>query len=243
MTPYYQDDNVTIYHGDCRDILPRLTFDLVVTDPPYGIGLDTDFSGLRGTADFNQRHGNYRGKRHRKVIGDNEEFDPTFLLAAPTAMFGANHYAQRLPPGCTWHVWDKRDGIGSNMLADAEMWVTTWQSGPTRIYRHRWLGYMRPKGRDGDGFDHPTAKPLALMRHIIGEPRTPTGVIADPFMGSGSTLRAAKDLGRRAIGVELEERYCEIAARRLEQEVLDFGASPQCVQPDDTPPQPRMFDL
>jgi site-specific DNA-methyltransferase (adenine-specific)/modification methylase len=142
-------------------------------------------------------------------------------------LFGPNHYATRLPDAGTWHVWDKREDLGSNMLADAEFWWTSWASGPTRIFRHKWLGFHRPAGRTGDSFDHPTTKPVALMRHIIGEDRTPPGVILDPYAGSGTTLRAAKDLGRHAIGVEIEERYCEIAAGRLAQEVLAFGPIPE----------------
>jgi site-specific DNA-methyltransferase (adenine-specific) len=220
ITPYYQDDHATIYHGDSLEIMPEVDFDVIVTDPPYGINLDTNYSTLKGSGRF--RDG-VDGKEHPRVIGDDQPFDPAIFGDTPIAMFGANHYATRLPETCTWHIWDKRENLGSNMLADAEMWVTTWMSGPTRIFRHKWLGYMRPAGRTGDGFHHPTAKPLALMRHIIGEERTPPGVVLDPFMGSGTTLRAAKDLGRHSIGIELEEKYCEIAATRLGQEVLDLG--------------------
>ena len=213
VTPYYDDGDTVIYHGDCRDIIPLLDFDLIVTDPPYGIDLNTDYSRFAPSS-----------KRHSQVIGDAEPFDPSFLLSlAPSALFGVNHYAQRLPDDMTWHIWDKREELAPNMLADAEMWSTTWQSGPTRIFRHKWLGYMRPAGREGDGFWHPTSKPLALMRHIIEEERTPPGLILDPFMGSGTTLRAAKDLGRKSIGIELEEKYCEIAVARLAQGVLAFA--------------------
>jgi len=226
MTPYYDEDGITIYHADCREILGDLTFDVIVTDPPYGIDVPTDYSSIVRTganaARFDKGRRAKGGKAHTKVIGDTEPFDPALLLDWPCALFGVNHYAQRLPEGCTWHIWDKRDGLGSNMMADAEMWATTWQSGPTRIFRYKWLGYMRPSGSD-DGYDHPTAKPLALMRHIIAEKRTPEGTILDPFMGSGTTLRAAKDLGRKAIGVEIEERYCEIAVQRLAQQTLELG--------------------
>jgi site-specific DNA-methyltransferase (adenine-specific) len=220
MKPYYEDDLVTIYHGDCLELLPELAFDVVVTDPPYGISLNTDFSTLTGTGKF---AAGVDGKKHARVHGDDSPFDPAMFGTTPTAMFGANHYSQRLPDGVTWHVWDKREELGSNMLADCEMWVTTWMSGPTRIFRHKWLGYMRPAGRTGDSFDHPTAKPLALMRHIIDDDRTPPGIVLDPFMGSGTTLRAAKDLGRKAIGIEIDEAYCEAAAKRMGQGVLDFG--------------------
>lgn len=220
-TPYYQDDHVTIYHGDCLDMLPLLEFDVIVTDPPYGINHDTDYLSMQGTPAFKKTHGNHHGRRHYRVIGDAEPFDPTWLLKWPAALFGVNHYSSRVPDGWTWHVWDKRDGLGSNMLADAEIWATSWGSGPTRVFRYKWLGYMRPRGAETT-FDHPTAKPAALMRHIIDEARTPPGTILDPFMGSGTTLRAAKDLGRKAIGIEIDESYCEIAARRMGQEVLDL---------------------
>jgi DNA modification methylase len=214
--PYYQDDHCTIYHGDCREILPTLEFDCIVTDPPYGINLDTDYRSLKGAPDFNARHGHYAGKVHPKVVGDDRPFDPSMLSRWPRALFGANHYASRLPEGGSWHVWDKRDGLGANMFADFEIWWTSYPSGPSRIFRHKWLGYMRAS-EVGDHW-HPTQKPTALMRVVIEA--APPGTVADPFMGSGTTLRAAKDLGRKAIGIEIEERYCEIAAKRLAQEVL-----------------------
>jgi DNA modification methylase len=209
MTPYYQDEQATIYHGDCREIMPTLDFDIIVTDPPYGISIDTNYSSFLPA-----------GKKHKKVHGDDRPFDPAMFGNYPTAMFGVNHYAQRVPEKCTWHIWDKREELPSNFLADAEMWATTWPSGPTRIYRHKWFGIARPANRPGDGFDHPTAKPLALMRYIIEEPRTPDGIIFDPFMGSGTTLVAAKQLGRKAIGIEINEEYCQIAVNRLAQGVL-----------------------
>lgn len=220
MDPYYEEDGITIYHGDTLEIMSTLDFDLIVTDPPYGINLDTDYSSLKGSGRF---AAGVDGKAHLKVHGDDEPFNPApFLNTGPCLMFGANHYAASVPPGATWHVWDKRDGLASNMLADAELWFTTWMSGPTRVYRHKWLGYMRKSDGNKDGYLHPTQKPLGLMLYVLGEKRTPPGVILDPFMGSGTTLRAAKDLGRRAIGIEIEEKYCEIAAKRLGQGVLPW---------------------
>ena len=219
MTPYYIDGSVCIYLGDCREVLPGLTFDVIVTDPPYGIDLDTDYSSLTGTPSFNAKKGHYQGKTHAAVHGDDLPFDPQEFLRWPCALFGANHYATRLLDGGSWHVWDKRDGLNPNMFADFEIWWTSYPSGPSRVFRHKWLGYMRAS--DVGEHYHPTQKPVALMRQIIE--KAPPGVIVDPFMGSGSTLRAAKDLGRKAIGIEIDERYCEIAAKRLRQEVLDFG--------------------
>ena len=219
MKPYYEHGGITIYHGDCREILPTLAADVVVADPPYGIDIDTDYSSLTGTREFNARKGNYSGKSHARVHGDDAPFDPAPFLSRPCALFGANHFAARLPEGGTWHVWDKRDGLNSNMFADFEIWWTSYPSGPSRIFRHKWLGYMRAS--EVGAHYHPTQKPTALLHRIVEG--APIGVIVDPFMGSGTTLRAAKDLGRRAIGIEIEERYCEIAAKRLSQEVLALG--------------------
>jgi site-specific DNA-methyltransferase (adenine-specific) len=231
MNPYYQDDAVTIYHGDCRDILPRLSFDVIVTDPPYGIDQHRTGTSLLGgaqpnetTAEYNRTHGNPRPRTHRPIMGDDQPFDPSWLTATgvPLALFGANHYASRLPEGGSWHVWDKREHLASNVMADLEMWWTSYPSGPSRIYRHMWLGYMR-RSEQGQ-FDHPTRKPLSLMTYLMSD-RLPAGVVLDPYMGSGTTLRAAKDLGRSAIGIEIDEAYCEIAAKRMSQEVLDFGGA------------------
>ena len=108
------------------------------------------------------------------------------------------------------------------MLSDAEVAWASFPT-PTRIFRHKWLGYMRASEV---GFHvHPTQKPVALMAWVIGKWCGEAETILDPYMGSGPVMRAAKDLGRKAIGIELEERYCEIAAERCSQEVLDLGAA------------------
>jgi site-specific DNA-methyltransferase (adenine-specific) len=216
--PYYQDDHVTIYHRDCREILPGLEFDVVVTDPPYGINLACNYGTRKRTALA-------RSNDYPDIVGDSEPFDPAFILALgkPTAMFGANHYASRVPDSPTWLVWDKLDGltgkreIGFNDQADTELAWTNF-GGPARLFGHRWMGAMKAGEDRATPRRHPTEKPVELMRWVITQ--APPGVILDPFMGSGSTLRAAKDLGRKAIGIEIEERYCEIAAKRMAQEVL-----------------------
>jgi DNA modification methylase len=215
MTPYYQDDFVTIYHADCRQMdLAALGADVVVTDPPYGIGWNTrGGSSGRGGQDF------------PAMVGDQQYFDPSFLLALglPTVMFGANHYADRLPPSPSWLVWDKRPAMRSTDQADCEL---AWSNlgGPARMFRFAWNGghteiyANRGELANGKRRYHPTQKPIALMSWVIE--RCPKGAILDPFVGSGTTLLAAKRLGRHAIGIEIEERYCEIAARRCSQEVL-----------------------
>jgi site-specific DNA-methyltransferase (adenine-specific) len=212
MDPYYQDNHCTIYHGDCRDIIDGLEFDVIVTDPPYGISLQTDYSGLNGST-----------RSYSPIVGDDSPIDVAQLIGwGPIAMFGAHHHAANIPSGGTWHVWDKRENSAPNMFADFETWWTSYPTGPSRIFRYQWVAGCRPGGTRRNPSQHPTAKPVPVMMNIITEPRTPAGTVLDPFMGSGTTLRAAKDLGRKAIGVEIEERYCEIAARRMGQEVLAF---------------------
>jgi site-specific DNA-methyltransferase (adenine-specific) len=211
--PYYDDGRVTIYHGDSREIAPLVTADVLVTDPPYGISYSPSENSSKAW-------GRKTFVGENVVVGDGEPFDPSLCLRFPSVvLFGANHYADKLPPSPAWLVWDKRDGMTSNDFADCEL-VWTNLPGVARVFRHQWNGALRASER-GEPRLHPTQKPLILMRWVLA--RCPDGVILDPYMGSGTTLRAAKDLGRRAIGIELEERYCEIAARRMGQEVLDLG--------------------
>lgn len=210
MKPYYQDNHATIYHADARELLPQLAFDVVVTDPPYGINLNTDYSGLKGST-----------RIYKSVVGDNQIFEPQFLLNTnkPCVLFGVDHFMTRRLRNGTCHVWDKRVNSASNMFADFELIYTSYKSGPSRILRYQWLCGMHPNTKKQETY-HPTQKPIPVMRWIMEQKKFPEGVIIDPFMGSGSTLRAAKDLNRKSIGIEIDEQYCEIAARRLAQEVL-----------------------
>lgn len=203
MKPYYEDGSVTIYHGDCRELLSEVTADFIVSDPPYGI----DYVA-----------GSYW--RRERITGDATTFDPRHLLRSRGAvLFGANHYAHRLPPSAGWIVWDKRDRVSRSLPgSDAELAWTNVLS-QVRVFVHVWIPHTL---RTEQTF-HPTQKPLPLMKWVITE--IPAGVICDPYMGSGTTLKAAKDLGRRAIGIEIEERYCEIAAKRCAQEVLELGVA------------------
>lgn len=246
MKPYYTDEAVTIYHGDCRELISGLAFDAVVTDPPYGIGYIPAAGGTapfgkaviltpeQRAAGFSRSGKNFVGV---DVTGDAEPFDPAFLLACgkPTMLWGGNHYADRLPASSAWLVWDKKEGGGSSDFADCEL---AWSNlgGPARLFHHRWSGLLRASR---DLRLHPTQKPEALMRWCLRHPHlSKAALICDPYMGSGTTLRAAKDLGRRAIGIEIEERYCEVAAKRLGQEVL-FGEPDLIPAPGGSPWRPK----
>lgn len=211
MQPYYSEGGITIFNADCRDILPTLgPVDLVLTDPPYGISL----GGSGGI------------HRHSYVIGDNEPFDPSpFLEYRRVILFGANHYSNRLPLG-GWLCWDKRLSQQADKMIGCPFelaWVNEWKV--SRMYRVLHGGVVNADWA-GQKREHPTQKPVTLMRAIIQDFSKETDIILDPFMGSGTTLRAAKDLGRKAIGIEISEAYCEIAAKRLSQNVFDFEPTP-----------------
>lgn len=206
-TPYYQDDAVTIYHGDCRDVLPDLPkVDLVLTDPPYGIGWKPRV--------------NHVGADH--LWFDDKDFDPRpFLEIGDKHLFwGANYFCHLLPPTESWFIWMKRPAQGFDgdrrSYAMAEMAWSDFGTKPL-VKAHVWDGGKRQGEIQNRTFCHPSQKPIEIIRWCMAEAE---GITVDPFMGSGTTLRAAKDLGRKAIGIEIEEKYCEIAAKRMAQEVM-----------------------
>jgi site-specific DNA-methyltransferase (adenine-specific) len=203
--PYYEEGGIVIYHADCRDILPHLPkVDLVLTDPPYGINWNCDYSSW-----LNGKNIKYPTTRsYAPVHGDDKPFDPTFLLDYKNIiLWGANCYPNHLSAG-SFLIWHKRT---SGFLADAE---AAWMNRGTGVYVFSETVESMQSERL-----HPTQKPVNLFKWCIERSNT-TGTVLDPFMGSGTTLRAAKDLGRKAIGIEIEEKYCEIAVKRLAQEVL-----------------------
>ena len=204
MTPYYDDGNgIQIFLGDCRDVLPTLpSVGLVLTDPPYGIGAGREKSH-NGWRDYGIAEWDL-SRPDCATIG--------LMLSAgrEQVVWGGNYFADMLPASMGWLIWDK--GQRDFSLADCEL-AWTSRNRAARIFDHSRAAALM------DGKKHPTQKPVALMRWCLDFfPNAQT--ILDPFMGSGTTLRAAKDLGRKAIGIEIEERYCEIAAKRLAQEVL-----------------------
>ena len=216
MTPYYDHAGIVIFHGDCREIDAWLSADVLVTDPPYGMSFLS--SRTKGSARIANDH-------------DTATRDAALALwgARPAVVFGT-WKAPRPADTTTVLVWDKSDGVGPGMGDLGAAFGTSHEEiyllGAWPKQRDRQGSVLRTACAMGNPFGlvavtgHPTPKPLALMERLILA--APPGTIADPFMGSGSTLVAAKNLGRRAIGIEIEERYCEIAAKRLSQEVL-FG--------------------
>ena len=210
MKPYYQDDFITLYHGDCLEYPDLWTCaDVLVTDPPYGVAYQSGW--VRGRIDRPIKN-DHDVKARDEVIntwGDK-----------PAIVFGT---WRRERPANTRHrlIWSKGADPG---MGDLKM---PWGNSDEEIYilGGGWLGKRTsnvltfPKPPVGNRPDHPTPKPVPLMESLITS-CPDSWVIVDPFAGSGSTLRAAKNLGRKAIGFEIEEKYCEITAKRLAQEVL-----------------------
>lgn len=218
MKPYYSEAGITIYHGDCREVLPEVWgASLLLTDPPYGISYRSNHnSGWRDPVRVKWcRDENFPG-----IIGDDAALDPSHLYqAAPlAAIFGGNYCAPALGPSRCWLAWDKRAETTPDKQSDCELIWTNFDK-PCRIYRHLWRGIIR-EGEENISVSeklHPHQKPLGLLRWIINYSDIKRGPILDPYCGSGSTLVAAAELGFPAVGIEIDERYCEVAARRLEK--------------------------
>jgi len=192
--------------GDCLEIMPGLEkVDAVVTDPPYGI------SYARGTGG----KGKHVRRNDKAIAGDDSPFDPAPWLQWPCILWGANHYAARLPQG-RWLAWNKLGALEPwDDFCDVEF---AWQNkrAADRIFSLLWKGICQAEKHRGGARAHPTQKPVALMEWCLAFlPDAET--ILDPFMGSGTTLVACQKLGRHGIGIEIDEDYFDIACKRVEE--------------------------
>lgn len=206
--------DATLYLGDCRDILPTLEgVDAVVSDPPYGMDWNTDSTRFTG--------GEYKRGEGRADWGDIEEdaepFDPSpWLQFRHVVLWGANHYAQRLPVGSTLIWLKKAPHLYGTFLSDAEV---GWAKGGYGVYAHyrQFPPPSRMAENDGAKVAHPTQKPISLMEWCITEFAAPAQTILDPYMGSGTTGVACVRLERAFIGIEKKREYFDIACRRIEE--------------------------
>jgi site-specific DNA-methyltransferase (adenine-specific) len=201
---FEQIGQCSLYLGDCREILPYIEgVNALVSDPPYGISYKSP-SGRGETV-----RGDYP-----IIHGDDQPFDPTpFLGYSQVVLFGANHYADKLPPSAKWLVWDKRDGGTPNNNSDCELaWVKN--GGSARLIRHLWNGMLKASEKD-DRRVHPTQKPVAVMEWVLKQATKEGDLVLDPFLGSGSTGIACLKLGRRFVGIEIEPTYFDAACARL----------------------------
>ena len=236
--PYYSDDHVTIYHGDTLDLLAELeiiSVDAVVTDPPYASG--SRLEAAKSSSGAMLRAGRFAdrpieldqmtttgfvwlmravGQAVRPMLPDGGSVLSFIDWRQWPNLVGALETCNYRVQGMI--VWDKGSmGLGNGFRAQHELVCHASKGVPT-IY-DRGCGNVITHPRQAPD-DHPSPKPEQVMRRLVEVVTTAGQTVLDPFMGSGTTLRAAKDLGRRAIGIEIEERYCEIAAARCAQEVL-----------------------
>ena len=233
-------DGITIIHGDCRDILPQLDpVDHVITDPPYEAEAHTMARRQsRGpetlVEDYCIDFSPIDEATRRLVSEESTRLATGWLLMFCQAEAISLWRAELERAGARWvraQAWIKPDGTpqftGDRPSQGWEAIATAWAS-PGRMKwngggkRGFYIHNVNSFGRLTNGRPHPTQKPLTLMTELVSLFTDPGETILDPLMGSGTTLRAAKDLGRKAIGIEIEERYCEIAAKRLAQEVLSL---------------------
>lgn len=229
MTPYYSADGITVYHARFEDVLaaglvPVGDVALIHADPPYGVGHDPRLRHRNGPSRKPALNGGTvrpRAVDFPPVHGDDRPFDPAgvLALARPAVLWGANHYASRLPDSPSWLLWDKRDGVGSNDGADGEL---AWSNlgGALRIFRHVWSGLCRASENGGAGGSpkhlHPTQKPIALSAYVFNRARLkPGALVFVPFLGSGPDLPAARAMGLRVIACDVEEWCCKTAVARL----------------------------
>jgi DNA modification methylase len=206
MKPYYENDGISIFHGDCREVLPgvlggRAACDLLLTDPPYGNGFAADPTQSRERRGYAPEHWDDH------TFGD---LAPVLPYGEIQIIWGGNYYD--LPPSRGWLAWCKPDAPPS--MGGVEF---AW----TNQSRNARYLVQSISATNAERVGHPTQKPLALMKWCIGQFPAVRSVV-DPFMGSGTTLVAARHFGCAAIGIEISERYCELAARRLSQQVLGF---------------------
>jgi site-specific DNA-methyltransferase (adenine-specific)/modification methylase len=224
MTPYYDDGKgITIYHADCRDVRLIEKPSLVLGDPPYGANEKTNRAEKKRIGGPGLHGGAVISRDHAPVVGDDVPFDPAHLLAlqTKTILWGANYYADKLPPSRCWLAWDKREGTTSDDNADCELAWTNLDM-PARLFAHLWRGVCRAS-EVGSAPLHPTQKPVTLMRWCLVRAKLlPGALVFDPYMGSGPIAKACKELGYRYIGCELVERYCETTVLGLQQEVMEL---------------------
>ena len=223
LKPYYEHNGIAIIHGDCREILPTMRADVLVTDPPYGVNLGT---------------GDTRGDGHGLAKATYASYDDTkenwsalvpgvltvaLSLVTRGVVFAGKHVTEIPPPSVVGGVYVP-SAVGRNQWGFSTLAPIFFYGSNPRIAKGG-ISVVLVSTETSEVNGHPCPKPYGWMKWLVDIASLLNETIIDPFMGSGTTLRAAKNLGRQAIGIEIEERYCEIAAKRLSQEVFNFAES------------------
>ncbi len=223
---YYEHAGIKVILGDCREIAPTLEAKdvaLVHADPPYGINYITRARGAGRTVGRCKTP--MRERAYAPILGDDEPFDPLHLMRfSRLVLWGANHYADKLPPSSSWIFWDKREDTGPDTNGDGEL---AWSNlgGPIRTFRHLWRGTCRAS-ETGVPHLYATQKPVKLSTYVFQRAKLKAGdLVFVPYLGSGPDLVAAREMGLRVLACDLSEEACAIAVARLRQETLPiFGA-------------------
>lgn len=222
MLPYYDHDGITIYHADCRDVLESILhgIDVVLTDPPYGI------NGSSGTINKKRNKGGYAAQ-----FDDNEENIISIVVPIMSKLIanvgcvvmtpGNKHFA-KYPQPHSFGVFYQPASVGLQTFGNCDA-QPIFYYGRNALGRNMGIPCSYQLTEAPPKFDHPCIKPTKAWRTLLGNIAKPGMCILDPFMGTGTTLRVAKDLGMRAIGIELEERYCAMAVERLAQSCMVFA--------------------
>ena len=229
------DSEGCIVHGDCLEIMadmPDGCVDAVVTDPPYGIGESAGRNKSRSCLAIAKDYGNAEWDNERPP---HEAFDAMRRVSREQVIFGGNYFTDYLPPSASWISWDKDNG--ETDFADVELAWTSHDRAARKV-RWRWQGMLQEPGAPRDKRVHPTQKPLGLMVWVLENYTAWGDIILDLFCGSGTTCVAAKKLGRRWIGIELDERYAEIARNRVASTPRPLFAETK----ESKPKAPQLFD-
>lgn len=213
---------------DVAKLMDGAKVDMVLSDPPYGMFLDTDFSSCLGSLGSLGRKNNTRGNKYDKVIGDNEDFKPeliqtffdNFNYCKEMFLFGADYFAELLDNknNGSWLVWDKRKESQADAIGSEFELIWSKNKHKRRVLRHDWFGFLSSQNTyDAQHRVHPTQKPISLLVDIINQWGKECSSVVDLFGGSGSTLIACEQLGRKCYMMELDPHYIDVIIARWEQ--------------------------
>lgn len=218
MTPYYEDEGVTIYHGDCRDVLPAVVADVVITDPPYGVGLGVENNPARDASHLGKSgYASYEDSYENFVAVIVPRLNAVIEHVGRAAVWTGPHIHEQRKPVAIGGIWHP-SAVGRTPWGSKNFLPVLFYGAPANSGLHRPLVIRSTAVSEANG--HPCPKPAEWMRWLIDLCSSAGDVVFDPFMGSGTTLVEAKRMGRRAIGADIEEAYCDIAAKQLAQGAL-----------------------